>query len=102
MRIVAVLACLACSGAMFAAEGNAWCPVTGKRIDPAVPAVVVEVAGPDGSRRRIEVRVADADAAAVLARANTAQRALFARAAERNMRVEGGRLTAIPEAAAGR
>lgn len=102
MRLAALVVCLALAGAVCGAEGNAWCPVTGRHVDPALAPVAVEVVGADGTRRTVPVRVADADAAAVLAKANAAQRALFVRAAERSMRVEGGRLVAIPEAAGGR
>lgn len=77
---------------------NHWCPVTGKKVDAAVPAVEVTVKDKEGKDKTMLIAVADKAAAEVVAKANDEQKRLFADAARKRQKVENGKLVKIAEA----
>jgi hypothetical protein len=77
---------------------NHWCPVTGKKVDAAVPPVEVKVKDKEGKDKTVLIAVADKASAEVIAKANDEQKQLFADAAKKRQKVENGKLVKIAEA----
>lgn len=77
---------------------NHWCPVTGKAVDANIAPVEVKVKDKEGKEKTVLIAVADKASAEVIAKANDEQKQLFAEAAKKRQKVEGGKLVKIAEA----